>query len=326
MKIAIALYEGCYASSFAGPQDVFHIANYFAGRRDAFEVTLVAQDLRPIALASGGQVQAATRFGDGAAYDLIYLPAFLYHGEAELEQLIASNQDMLAWMGAAWAQGAILTASCTGTFLLAQTGCLNGRKATTTWWLERQFRQRHPGVRLDRQAIMVSDERIMTAGAMTSSLNMIIEIIAQFGSPELAQRCARALMIDTSRQVQPFQQSLLLDRDGTHPVVQRAQHWLQNHLTERIEIPRLAEHLGVSSRSLNRYFHKELGLSALEYLQSLRVEKAKALLERTRLPLAQIVADVGYSDVRSFSALFERQVGMSPRAYRAQTSPAPARA
>ncbi|MCV6595551.1 MAG: helix-turn-helix domain-containing protein [Mangrovicoccus sp.] len=319
MKIAIALFDGCYASSFSGPQDVFQIANYLGQSPDSFTVALLSDKGRPVKLASGGEAQTMGGFDHNTPYDLIYLPSFPYFGEAELDQLITRNQTLIQWLQSAWNQGAVLSASCTATFLLAETGLLNKRKATTTWWLERQFRQRYPSVLLDKQAIMTRDNRIMTAGAMTSSLNLIIEIVAQFGSTDLAQRCARALMIDTSRQVQPFQQSLVLDASSTHPVVQRAQHWLQNHLTERIEIPRLAEHLGVSPRSLNRYFRQELGQTTLEYLQSLRVEKAKTLLERTRLPLAQIVADVGYSDVRSFTALFHRQVGMSPRAYRDQT-------
>lgn len=324
MKIAIALFNGCYASSFAGPQDIFHIANYFSRPAQTtpypvFEVSLIARTGGEVRLAGGGKI-AADIPGAPGGYDLIYVPSFPYLGEDELDRLMVDNQWLLEWLSTSWTQGAMLAASCTATFLLAQTGLLDHRRATTTWWLERQFRRRYPAVALDRQAILTSEDRLMCAGAMTSSLNLAIEIVAQQGSAELARKCARTMMIDTSRQVQPFLQGAILEGESNHPVVLRAQHWLQAHLREKIDLSRLAQHLGVSSRSLNRYFRKELGMTPLEYLQGLRIENAKLMLEKTHLPLSQIVSDVGYSDVRSFTALFQRQVGMKPSVFRAHVA------
>jgi len=325
MRIGIVLFEGCYGSSFTGLQDVLHIANYFSSSEaktseKVFRITLVGKDVKQVGLAGGGRIAVSDTWTDCDPLDLIYVPSFPFLNEAALERLIDDNGAMLSWLAQSWKAGAILAASCTATFLLAETGLLNRRRATTTWWLERQFRRRYPLVSLDRRAIVTSDDRLMCAGAMTSSLNLAIEIVAQRTSASLAKKVAKTMMIDNSRQVQPFLQGAVFAGDASHPTVERAQHWLQSHFRHKVEIPRLAEHLGISSRSLNRHFQQELNMSVIEYLQQLRVEHAKVLLEQTQLPISQIVEDIGYSDVRSFTTLFHRQVGMKPSAYKARVA------
>lgn len=321
MKIAIAVFDGCYGSSFTGPQDVFHIANYFLPvNKQPFDVSLVSAKGGQVTLAGGGEIGTLKRTKTAEQFDLIYVPSFPYVDEQTFNDVLTNNTDLVQWVRAAWEDGATIAASCTATFLVAETGVLNHKRAATTWWLEKQFRKRYPAVKLDRQAILTQDDRLLCAGAMTSSLNLAIEVVAQECSAELAAKCARTMMIDTSRQVQPFLQGAILEAETDHPVVLRAQRWFQTHMSEKIEISRLAEHLGVSSRTLNRYFQAELGMTTLEYLQCLRIENAKLLLEDTRLPLAQVVANVGYSDVRSFSSLFQRQVGMKPSAFRASVA------
>lgn len=318
MKIAITVFEGCYGSSFTGPQDLFHIANYFLPvGKPRFEVVLVSPKGGQVKLAGGGEVTTVRRAKSADPFALIYVPSFPYVDEPTFNALIKENEDLAAWVGKAWRNGKTIAASCTATFLVADSGVLNHKRAATTWWLEKQFRRRFPSVKLDRQAIVTQEDRLMTAGAMTSSLNLAIEIVSQYASPELAAKVARIMMIDTSRQVQPFLQGAILQTETDHPVVLRAQDWLQTHMAEKIDIARLADHLAVSSRSLNRYFRAELNMTTLEYLQSIRIEKAKLLLEKTKLPLAQVVAEIGYSDVRSFTSLFQRQVGMKPSAFRA---------
>lgn len=322
MKIGIVLFDGCYGSSFTGLQDVLHIANYFSQSEtrtseQVFHTTLVGKNVKQVGLAGGGQIAASDTWTDCDPLDLIYIPSFPFFDEPTLERLIDDNGAMLYWLNKAWNAGATLAASCTATFLLAETGLLNRRRATTTWWLERQFRRRYPLVSLDRRAITTSDERLMCAGAMTSSLNLAIEIIAQRASASLASKVAKTMMIDTSRQVQPFLHGAVFGGGSNHPTVERARYWLQSHFGEKVEIPRLAAYLGVSSRSLNRYFKKDLGMSVIEYLQAIRVEHAKVLLEQTQLPISQIVEDIGYADVRSFTALFHRHVGMKLSDYKA---------
>jgi transcriptional regulator GlxA family with amidase domain len=321
MKIAITVFEGCYGSSFTGPQDLFQIANYFLPVGHApFDLALVSPKGGQVKLAGGGEITTLKRPKSAEAFDLIYVPSFPYIDEETFNTSLRDNEDLIAWLGAAGRAGGTITASCTATFLLAASGVLNHKRAATTWWLEKQFRRRYPSVKLDRQAIVIRDAHVMTAGAMTSSLNLAIEIVSNYASPELAAKVARMMMIDTSRQVQPFLQGAILQAETDHPVVLRAQDWLQTHMAEKIDIARLADHLGVSSRSLNRYFRAELGMTTLEYLQSVRIEKSKLLLENTKLPLAQVVAEIGYSDVRSFTSLFQRQVGMKPSAFRASVS------
>lgn len=321
MQISFTLFDGCYASSVMGPHDAFQIANDHALGGALLEeppcsCRFLSVDGGMISM-SGGRVFADTAGIDSvAAPDLIFLPSFPYRGRKEFDALLARNRSLLGWLRSSWEAGSVVVASCTGTFLLAETGLLNQRVATTTWWLERQFRVRYPAVRLDRQAVVSYQDRLMCAGAMNSAMNLAIDIIARFVSSELATRCARTMMIDTSRQVQPFLQGAMLDAGSDHPIVLRAQHWLHAHFSEEINLTELAARLNVSTRSLIRHFNDELGMTPVQYLQALRVEMAKTLLEQSRLPMGEVVRQVGYVDIVSFSRLFRRTVGMNPSEYR----------
>lgn len=210
--------------------------------------------------------------------------------------------------------GTLVSASCYGTFMLAESGLLDGAEATTTWWMAAEFRKRYPEVRLDADRAMVDGGRCLTAGAMTAHTDLTLHVLRRLYGASLAREVAGIMLVDGARESQrPF---MALRRSFDDPLVQRAADWMAARSGECLSAQDLAAALNVSYRTLHRRFDTGAGMAPLAYLQALRVERAKELLESTRLSLEQIIESIGYSDVSAFRRLFLRSAGLSPAQYR----------
>jgi len=321
-RVAVVLYPNSYLYSIGGLMDAFQIANDHVRRQTGdddlglFDCAIVSVSSAPVKVCGGMSITADVALPEAGAFDLIYLPAYSYQGIADLEGLAKDQKPIMDWMTDSWRQGSTICANCTGTLLLAETGLLNGLRATTAWWLERPFRRRFPKIDLDANALLVEDERLMTSGAMTAHLSMAVHLIERYAGPHLAGSCAKTMLIDAGPNSQAPYQELFDTEYSRDPLVAKAQYWLQNHLSETIEQKALANYLNVSQRTLIRRFKQELDTTPLAYLQAVRIEAAKRLLENTGDPLAEIIERVGYLDASSFSRLFRKMTGMTPHAYR----------
>lgn len=213
----------------------------------------------------------------------------------------------------------LVAASCYGTFVLAESGLLDGANATTTWWLQDQFRQRFPRVRLDADQALADGGRCLTAGAMTAHTDLSLHVLRRLFGAALARRVGAIMLVDGARSSQrPF---MTLRRDFDDPLIQQAADWLAAHATHEASPQALAEALHVSYRTLHRRFQAAAAMAPLAYAQELRVEQAKELLESTRLSIEQIVGKVGYSDVSAFRRLFAKRAGLTPAQYRQRFRP-----
>ncbi|MCY1541543.1 HTH-type transcriptional regulator CdhR [compost metagenome] len=225
---------------------------------------------------------------------------------------------MREWLIKQWSHGAWLCANCTGTFLLADTGLLDNKTATTTWWLEGHFRERFPQVDLQMRPLVTESERLVCGGAHATFLLQAVRLLNQFAGKAIAMQCARSMLIDLTQTTQTPLQPLIADKTHNDPLIHRAQKWLQDHLAEQVRMTDLAQRLAVSERTLIRRFNLVLEQSPLTYLQNLRIDTARALLEAGDLSTERIAQYVGYSDNSSFSRLFRERVGFTPGAYRAR--------
>ena len=200
--------------------------------------------------------------------------------------------------------------------LLAQTGLLAGRRATTTWWLATAFRRQFPDIELDASEMLVQDGDFYTTGAATAIFSLISHMVAQAGGNDLAQQVSRLMVMDADRQSQaPYISQALLDKPR-HGLTEKAQKFLEKELHREISVGELAEVCNVSERSLLRHFQAQHGMSPLSYMQHLRVERAKALLEASHFSFEEIVERCGYRDVPSFRKLFKRETSITPADYR----------
>jgi transcriptional regulator GlxA family with amidase domain len=319
-RAAILTFDGCYASSVGGFADILQIANSHLRRQDGpgaglFEWRFVSPSGEP-AVASNGLSLQTHKLGPRERYDLVFIPSVHYGGHRQFDELLDRQSDACAWLVGQWRAGAWVAANCTGTFILAQTGLLDGRTATTTWWLERQFRTKYPKVDLQLRPVLTEADRLLCAGASASYLLQTIRVIERFSGPVIASQCAKAMLIDVSQTSQIPYLPLLAQRTHSDSLVHRAQHWLQRNMAKDLRISALADALAVSDRTLIRRFRAALDQTPLTYLQDLRLEAARALLETSALSVEGIASQIGYGDTSSFSRLFRQRIGMSPGAYR----------
>lgn len=312
-RIALIVEAGATSSSVMSTLDMFNIAARYP------EAAACQLDLLSV---SGGAIQLAPAVCVDTlampkvldAYAAVILPGFFAEDVESIVSQLQGRWQPLIQRLRALPPGVLVGASCYGTFILAESGCLDGRRATTTWWLEAPFRLRYPKVDLDAEQALVDGGAAITAGAMTAHTDLSLHILRRLFGAALARRIGGIMLIDGARASQkPF---MALPRYFADPLVQQAVNWLSEHCTEDIPASQLAAELHVSYRSLHRHFVCAAGMPPLAYRQALRIERAKELLESSRMGLEQIVEEVGYQDIAAFRRLFLRSTGLSPAQYR----------
>ena len=210
-------------------------------------------------------------------------------------------------------QGAQITAACVGTFVLAESGLLDEREATTTWWLAPLFRKRYPAVALDESHMLVRSGRIVTAGAALGHMDLALWIVRGV-SPQLATLAAKYLIVDS----RPSQSAYALADHLVHddPIVQRFERWARGRLATGFSLEEAAKAVGASKRTLARRMQDVLGKTPLSYFQRLRVERAVHLLKTGDASVDQIAARVGYADGATLRALLRRELDLGVKQIR----------
>jgi transcriptional regulator GlxA family with amidase domain len=311
--IALLVEPGSTPSSVTLSLDIFRVAERFAPE-DPFHLTLYSAGGGETHLSPSLRLQTDPLPKRLEGFDAVILPGFFAADMAELvgklETLWCPTIECLASLDAS----TLVAASCYGTFVLAESGLLEGHAATTTWWLRDAFQTRYPGVRLNANRALVDDGRLLTAGAMTAHTDLSHHLLRRLKGQALARQVGSIMLVDEERTSQlPF---VALQRRFNEPLTDRAVAWMEVHLAERFSASELAAILHVSYRTLHRRFHRVTGLAPLNYLQALRVERAKELLEQTPKGVAQIAGEVGYADLASFRRLFTRSTSDTPAQYR----------
>jgi len=316
-RIDILLPDRFFAGGVAGTVDLFDTANRLnGGDRPLFAWRLLTVDGTPARAGNGMQFAADGSFRDAGDADLVFVPGVTYGDLPGFERRLAAESELLELLRDRHAGGQLIAGNCTGVALLAQSGILDGHSATICWWLSAWFRRRYPTIRLETNAIIAENERLICSGATTSYLNLGLRLIERLAGPDLALACARLMLVDTQRLSQAPYATLQQYVGHNDPMVTRAQDWLQANLAQPFSLAALAAAAGSSERTLIRRFRQALGETPLGYLQQMRLYTARRLLEISALGLEQIVGRIGYEDVSTFRRLFKRELGCSPGEYR----------
>lgn len=317
--IRIWVYDGILASGVSAPVDVFTAANHLgkvgpAARRLAWRIESV--DGRPVRSGSGQMIEVDGKIDGRASADAILLTAPFV---ADMEAFMACGA-LVQTLGAALRQqhqrGTVIATYCTGSYLLAEAGLLDGRIATTHWAKAADFARRYPRVALRADQVLTEQEGVLCGGAVTSFLDVALRLVERFAGADLAAATAKTLLIDANRVTQAPYASLVEEHGHGDRLVMRAQRHMEAALRQRFSLPDLANHLAVSERTLSRRFKQAVGATPLEYVQSLRIELAKRLLETGSDSFDEVSRRVGYEDAATFRQLFKRRTGLSPREYR----------
>ncbi|GAB2187782.1 GlxA family transcriptional regulator [Roseibium sp. LAB1] len=223
------------------------------------------------------------------------------------------------WLGEAYARGAIVTSVCSGSILLGAAGVLDGKEATTHWGFADMLGRNFPNVKVCPERILVpagEGHRVVTAGGASAWADLMLYLISRFAGTDEARRIAKIYLIDPHDQGQLTYASLASGRQHDDQRIAEAQVWAARNYQTPSPVAAMAEQANMTERGFLRRFRKATGQSPTDYVQTLRVEEAKQLLETTSMSIDEISAEVGYSEPSSFRSAFRKRVGTSASAYR----------
>lgn len=281
-----------------------------------FVVEIVAPDKRSPTGASGLPTGAKRTVAEVETTDIVIVPLMMVAGA---DWQTGRYPQLVHWLRAMHAEGAMLCSACTGVLLLAETGLLSGREATLHWAFAPTFRRNFPDVRLRSEEVLVTtgdrQELVMTGG-VTSWHDLALYLIARHVGPSAAQGMARLLMLHWHAEGQAPHVGFAPNREHGDGLVLRLQEWLDTRYMVDNPVDEMARLVQLPRRTLERRFARATGQSPIGYVQALRVENAKRRLERTTRPVEEIGTEVGYENPAFFRRLFKRSTRMTPGAYR----------
>lgn len=309
MRVAVVVYDGVFDSGLAAILDVLQNANALGEQihqAPTWDVTMVGA--APQVRTGAGLLVAPEPLEHARTADLLVVPAFansqplalIEHvggdAAAPLRDLIVRTRE----------RGTAIASACAGTFLLAESGILDGVRATTTWWLSPAFRSRYPLVELDHSQMVIAGDGITTAGAAFGHIDLALAIVRS-GSPALADLVARYLVVDERPSQSAYTIPSALARSD--PTVAAFERWTREHLAEPISMADAAKAIGVSERTLQRSVQRTIGTSPIRFVQDLRIERASHLLRTTDWSMETISRKVGYEHPHTLRTLLRERTG-----------------
>jgi transcriptional regulator GlxA family with amidase domain len=286
-----------------------------------FRVRIVAPTREAFTCGNRIPVVPDCSFRDDPRASVLILPE-LWLGPDE--DIRGRYRETIEWIRYAYERGTTVYSACSGAVMLAETGLLDGCDATSHWGYQDLFRQRYPKVRFQPEPNLVFAEptgRIVTAGGTTSWHDLAIHIISRYCSPGEAMRIAKVYLLKWHGEGQLPYATLVRRTPHADSVVRSCEDWLGAHFRETDAIKRAVEMANIPERTLKRRFKAATGVTLIDYLQNVRVEEAKRLLESGHMPVDEISVEVSYQDASFFRRLFKRRTGMTPSQYRRMFQP-----
>ncbi|QYK04173.1 GlxA family transcriptional regulator [Shewanella zhangzhouensis] len=332
-KILLLAMPGCMASSVQVALDMFYVANRCLEKRvgsalmdnEHFIAQVVSPDGRAVQSASGQLIQPELAMNEATAADIVLVTSLFAASasHSEVDNYLAAQQEAAAWLKAQSDAGALVASACSGTFLLAEAGIMDGREATTHWLLEAVFRRRYPRVRYHGERMLLEYGNVICGGAFFAFTDILLKLLERYGGRELALMCARVMLLEPNRELQqPFMQPS--GRNHEDEAIRKAEQWLKHHFDKQISVDSAANAISMGTRNFKRRFKAATGVTPIEYLQRLRVDAAKRQLEQSSRASTEVIWSVGYEDASSFRRLFKRQTGVTMEQYRRRFGPASA--
>jgi len=316
-KVVIVAMTGRMLMDFVGPADVFTTASIFlqeAGLKDSYDVQIASPT-------------SNKRVTTGAGIEIL-CPISAVDIKSPIDTLIISNYEFressidpfdpfYKWLGKRTDKNTRRIASvCAGAFALAKAGLIDKRKVTTHWNLNEKLKQTYPQLTVDTNLFFAKDGHIYTSGGVSSGIDMALAMVEEDFGKELAIRVARELVVYLYRPGYQSQFGSLLPSHETSGLSQKLRHWVLEHLHEILDVRRIADHLNMSTRNFTRVFHKQTGMPPAKFVEKVRVEQARKLLEDTDQSLEQIAEVCGPGGLSTMRRTFLRLLMTTPSDYR----------
>lgn len=304
-RLAMVIYPGFQILDAAGPIAAFEIAERFVP--DAYAMDILAP--------GGGDVPSSSGVTFGAeplnagAYDTIMVVG----GDGARRDGLRAVVD---WLREAGPRARRVTSVCSGSWLMAEAGLLDGRRATTHWSGTEEFRRRYPRVRLEADRIFIRDDNVWTSAGITAGIDLALALVEDDLGAKVAKRTAQQLVVHQRRPGGQSQFSALLDSGGVNGRFAELMDWARERLSERLSVERLAEQAAMSPRHFARAFAAETGMTPAKAVERLRLEQARERVEGTREPIDRVAEGAGFGDPERMRRAFLRAFGQPPQALR----------
>ena len=233
-----------------------------------------------------------------------------------LDDKLVSNSAILPWLRWHHERGAYMTGVCMGAAYLAEAGLLDGRRATTHWAVAHDLRRRWPKVLWQEDHILTEDQRVLCSGGVTAAADVSLYLVEKLCGHEIAVQTAKSLLLSMPRTHQSGYAVLPLSPPHADEQIRRVQEVIQARYADPLSSEQMCELASMSERTFLRRFKAATGQAPASYLQAVRVEAAKAMLELEAVSIQEVASKVGYDDVSFFRSLFKRSTGMTPGDYR----------
>lgn len=316
VRVALILLPEATASTLLSMYDIFQLLPGVVPGETPYDVKIVSDSNRPIRTSSGIDLQPHATFAQVPHTDIVIVPSLLV--QTSLWQLGRYPQ-LIAWLQRQHAQGAVLCSACSGVFPLLESGLFDEQPVTCHWFYEAALRKTFPQARIEIDKTLLitgQDRRLVMSGASASWHDLVLYLISRFSGPGAASACARFFLLNWHPEGQAPYARFMEDTSHDDAAVLKAQAWVRQHWMRSNPIEELVRICGLPERSFKRRFKKATGLTPMDYIQHIRIEHARQLLESSALPVDTIAADTGYEDPAFFRKLFKRLTTMTPSAYR----------
>ena len=311
-EIGILLYSGARFAVVHGLTDLFEVATRISAERgEGPQTDLRVSHWKANAAASGVERAYESHAGQHGKPDCLIFPPTL-----DIDSQGRETERLLAWAKGEHASGTTLCSVCGGTFLLARLGLLNQRCATTHWSYADLLARRFPRIRVKADDLIIDLGDVVTAGGMMAWLDLGLKLVDRYLGPFVMIKTAQFFLVDPAAREQRFYANFSPSLQHGDAAILRVQVYLQTSPSETISVGKMASTARLGERTFVRRFQKATGLTPTEYVQSMRVQRARELLEGTALSVKEIAWKVSYEDVGAFRKLFQSIVGLPPLAYR----------
>lgn len=308
-RIGIVAFDDLEALDLTGPWEVLNTAGLIAG--DVPELLCLTADGRDVRSSSGLSYRADAAIGDVDSLDTLIVAGGLGLRSAPIDERLVAGVRRLA-------ATARRTASvCTGAILLAEAGLLDGRRVATHWAFASYLAQRYPAVDVDPDPIFIRDGSLLTSAGVTAGMDLALALAEEDHGAEVALQTARMLVVYARRPGGQSQFSVQLERGSAEDApLRELQAWIAEHPDEDLSVGALAGRLHLSERQCSRVFSRELGTTPADYVERVRIEQARGLLETDGGSLESVASRCGFRSAEVMRRAFHRRVGASPREYR----------
>jgi transcriptional regulator GlxA family with amidase domain len=322
--ITILVPDGqCNLSTIAcivGAYEIFICANgywknsdsYRNGSRELFTVELAGASKKTEFDEGLFTVKPHTNIADVDKTNLIIIPSLA----RDYQKAMKGNKLLVDWIEQQYKHGAEIASMCTGTFMLASAGLLDGKNCATHWSSADTFRAMFPKVNLQADQLIIDENGICTNGGAYSFLNLVIYLVEKYYDRQTAIYCSKIFQIEIDRNRQSSFAIFTGQKLHGDEMVEKAQAYIESKVDEKISVEDLSSKFAVGRRNFDRRFIKATGNTPVEYSQRVKIESAKKALETSRKTINEVMYEVGYSDVKAFREVFRKITGMSPLAYR----------